>query len=458
MEEYIRYGLRSSVEEYFKDSVSEDYDACVYSIYELARDHKAFADLRLPLQMFEDATEIFGLRRHFNTPHKGIVEILRLMEEDKYDIFQRAFVFDCLIGYYKFITNFNTKPIVDALETQSKKYAELCKAEQAKTEKLSDLIGILRGLFKLSIHYSSLVRLALKTPKPAFGIFGPDYRSIYIFFDEHHPDSIYFEKEAKISYGFKDLSDKFFRQLKYHLESLETDQANRISFLKKLFKNIHVSPDESKKLYTFGEYTQSDDFVKMQSEIDIDTWKEIYEIGLVCFQSAINGSFIGNKIEEELAADNLWIEGGWLDLKKKALDEHKSASNHINLESNLNITDQLSGIPQVKAQTSSAITLSFVDAFFDEARASDIVEKLKRLYVGGNYDQYAYMLYALYDLGLIADPATVNKTKLFHQLTATFGEIGTRQNLTAHINRLNAPNQQESIDIQTHKKNIQRAK
>ena len=71
-----------------------------------------------------------------------------------------------------------------------------------------------------------------------------------------------------------------------------------------------------------------------------------------------------------------------------------------------------------------------------------------------NSQTHSYMLYALHDLGMITDPATGNKTILHKRLANTFGSVESRQNLNSHINRLNAPNQEESAEIQRHKTKI----
>ncbi|MVM36002.1 hypothetical protein GO755_38670 [Spirosoma sp. HMF4905] len=117
-----------------------------------------------------------------------------------------------------------------------------------------------------------------------------------------------------------------------------------------------------------------------------------------------------------------------------------------------------SGVKNRKTQSDIESCYSFIEAFIDEENASEIIEKLKNLYKGVDPGQYAYMLYALYDLGLISDPATANKTKLHQRLNATFTNVGSRQNLNDHINRLNAPSQHENIEIQNHKRKIQNFK
>ncbi len=62
MEKYVRYGLRDTVDDYFDGFINETFESWAYTIYEVARDLDLFKDLRLPLQMFEDSTELLGFQ------------------------------------------------------------------------------------------------------------------------------------------------------------------------------------------------------------------------------------------------------------------------------------------------------------------------------------------------------------------------------------------------------------
>ena len=137
MKEFIRHGLLDSPEDYFKNSPNEDFELAAQLIYRQAKDNLFFEDLRQPLRMFEDATELLGFRLYFSYPELGVLKVLALMDEDCYTIPQKVFMLGQLAGFYGLITNFadllpiSTKHIISALTVAKQHLIELHNSQKA---------------------------------------------------------------------------------------------------------------------------------------------------------------------------------------------------------------------------------------------------------------------------------------------------------------------------------------
>lgn len=72
-------------------------------------------------------------------------------------------------------------------------------------------------------------------------------------------------------------------------------------------------------------------------------------------------------------------------------------------------------------------------------------------YKGQKPESFGYLLYALVDLGLIwPSVLTTNLSKLHRDLTATYGNVGTRENLRKTIERLGRANVVEEMEVKKH--------
>lgn len=91
------------------------------------------------------------------------------------------------------------------------------------------------------------------------------------------------------------------------------------------------------------------------------------------------------------------------------------------------------------------------ETYINECHRAKLIPYLVEYYEGQKPKQFGYMLYALQTLDIITNVSlTANQTQLHEALSATFGNVGTRQRLQQLIHDLGRASASEEINIRRH--------
>lgn len=106
------------------------------------------------------------------------------------------------------------------------------------------------------------------------------------------------------------------------------------------------------------------------------------------------------------------------------------------------------------SKISSDIKLNDFSNYIDKQYRTKLMPYLVKHYTDQKPEQFGFMLYSLKELKMMTVDLNSNKTKLHQALESTFGPVGTRQALSAAIQRLSRPNNEDKRQITDHKEQL----
>ncbi|MFD1141843.1 hypothetical protein ACFQ4C_12020 [Larkinella insperata] len=96
---YVRIAMRQTPQDYFFDFVNADFETSAYLLFMDVERTGFFDDPRVPLCMFENATELIDV--YIGNPFRAVAGISQLMDEDRYPDLHRYYMLKFLAMFYE---------------------------------------------------------------------------------------------------------------------------------------------------------------------------------------------------------------------------------------------------------------------------------------------------------------------------------------------------------------------
>ena len=269
----------------------------------------------------------------------------------------------------------------------------------------------------------------------------PNYRVAFDLFDKRYPNEKDADKWRKLQQGYSIAYSNFDEEFEQRIDSLTTDRASRLAYLKRSFDNLYSGPSRYQWQDEVASYLRSDKFKNLKTHIDADLWDELDEMGCALWQSAVYGKCIDYMLERAFQIEGEPIKHGWLWKEQE----------QENTESDPAPATSTAPAPDEQQQPG-------FDSYINEQKRDKLMPYLVQHYTNKKPKEIVPMLYALETLGaLMCKVSECDQTNLHNALTTTFGNVGVRTSLNSalplyHRDGINGTKRQK---LEQHKQQIE---